>query len=72
MKVKLIKDWKKCHKLFSVQLASIGATLSTAYVSMYDKLKDNLPPKYMVALTVAVFIATMLARLVSQQKDEQS
>lgn len=70
LRVRLIKEWRECHKMLSVQISGIGGAVAFAYVSMYDKLKDNFSPKYMVALTVIVFIAVIAGRLVSQQPEE--
>ena len=63
----LIPEWRNALKLFSVQANVIGAALATTYASMYDKLKADVPPQYMAALTVGVFVAGIVCRVISQQ-----
>lgn len=63
----LIPEWRSAVKFFSVQANAIGAAMGATYLSMYDKLKADLPPKYMIALTVGVFIAGIVCRVISQQ-----
>ncbi len=71
LKIKLIDEWKSCHKFISVRINAIGGAIAFAYASMYDHLKENFPPKYMVALTAIVFIAGIAGRLVSQNSSEK-
>lgn len=63
----LIPEWRSALKLFSVQANVIGAALATTYASMYDKLKADLPPKYMIAVTAGVFVVGIVCRVISQQ-----
>jgi phosphoribosylformylglycinamidine (FGAM) synthase-like enzyme len=69
--MKLINEWRKCWKFFSVQANALGGAITVGYVSLYDKLKDNFPAKYMVAITAAVFILGIIGRLVSQQPKDK-
>ncbi len=62
----LIADWKAGWKLLSVQANSIGAAIAVTYASMYEQLKDTLPPQYMAGITAAVFVLGIVGRLVSQ------
>lgn len=68
----LIPEWRKALKLFSVQANAIGAAMGATYLSMYDKLKADLPPKYMIAVTVGVFVAGIVCRVISQQPKEEN
>lgn len=68
--MKLIDDWKGCWKFLSVQAQALGVAISSTYAVLYDQLKDNFPPKYMIALTGAVFLLGIAGRVISQDKKE--
>lgn len=67
----LIDEWKQCWRFLSVQCNGIGIAISATYASLYDQLKDNFPPRYMFAITGAVFVLGILGRLISQQPKEE-
>lgn len=69
--MRLIDEWKSAWRYMSVQANAIGGAITVGYVSLYDKLKDNFPPKYMVAITAVVFILGIVGRLVSQQPKDK-
>jgi len=65
--MKLIDEWKSAWRYLSVQANALGSAMAIGYASMYDHLKENFPPKYMMAITAAVFALGIIGRLVSQQ-----
>ncbi len=69
--MKLIPEWAICWKWFSQQANVVGSSLSIGYVSMYDKLKENFPPKYMIGITAAVFILGFIGRIIDQTKADK-
>jgi len=69
--MKLIDNWHKCLRLFSQQANAIGIALSLTYSSMYDHLKDNLPPAWMAGITGAIFALGFLGRIVDQTPKEK-
>jgi hypothetical protein len=68
--MRLIDNWRVAGKFLSVQANAIGASLATGYLTLYDKLKENFPPKYMFTITVAVFVLGIIGRLI--QQDDKS
>jgi hypothetical protein len=68
--MKLIDDWKKALRLFSVQANGIGIAISSTYALLYEQLKESFPAKYMAGLTGLVFLFGILGRLVHQGKKE--
>lgn len=68
--MKLVDDWKSCWKWLSIQASAIGVAISSTYAVLYDQLKDNFPPKYMLALTGLVFLLGIAGRVISQEKKE--
>lgn len=71
MKMTLIEDWKSAWKFISVQANALGIAMSSTYAIMYDQLKDTMPPKYMVMVTGAVFVAGIVGRVISQTKPDE-
>lgn len=64
--MKLIKSWKKTHKMLSVQLDGLGSTLIITYLSMYDQIKETLPADKAIWAVAGLFIVKVLARNIDQ------
>lgn len=64
--MRLVDDWKKCLKWFSVQANMIGVAITSTYAAMYQELKADFPPKYMLLVTAGVFVLGIIGRVVSQ------
>tara|TARA_R110000868_G_C10972514_1_gene770261 strand:+ start:1838 stop:2050 length:213 start_codon:yes stop_codon:yes gene_type:complete len=69
--MRLIEEWKSAWRYLSVQANALGGAITVGYASMYDHLKENFPPKYMAAITAAVFVLGIIGRLVSQQPKDK-
>jgi hypothetical protein len=70
--MKLIDDWKAAWRLLSVQANTIGIAVSGTYMTLYDQLKNTLPPKVMAAITGGVFLLGIIGRMVSQTPKDDS
>lgn len=68
--MKLIHNWKRALRFFSVQMNLLGTALSTGYATMYDKLKETVSPATMAVITGAVFVLGVLARVIDQDMKE--
>ena len=66
----MIDEWKTAYRFLSVQANAIGTAISVTYASMYDRLKADFPPKYIVAITAVVFVLGIIGRMTSQKKDD--
>lgn len=64
--MKLIPEWRKAWRMFSVQAQAIGVALCATYVQMYDQLKETFPPAWMAGLTAAIFAVGILGRVIKQ------
>lgn len=64
--MKLIPEWRKAWRMFSVQAQAIGVALCASYVQMYDQLKETIPPAWMAALTAGIFAIGIVGRVVKQ------
>lgn len=65
--MKLIDDWKTCHRLYSQQINAVGVAVGSAYVMFYDQLRDMLPAKHLAVLTVVLFAVNCVARIIKQE-----
>lgn len=71
--MKLIEEWKTCYKFLSVKANALAAAVGVTYAQYYDEMKEIFPPKYMITVLVAAFIASTILRVISQtkKKDEK-
>lgn len=70
--MKLIDEWRSCWKYLSVQANTLGVAITATYGSMYDQLKEVLPPRYMMIVVIGVFVSGIIGRLIVQtSKDGQ-
>lgn len=78
MKLKLIAGWRDGWRLWSVRLAALGALLSAAAIAapdmilaawnaMPDELRAYLPERTGQILSVMIYAAAVVARLVKQE-----
>jgi len=67
MDVTMIHNWRDGWKFLSTQSNAIGIALATEYMMEYDRLKEMLPPKAMVALVIAMFAVNIFLRFVKQE-----
>lgn len=65
--MKLIEDWKACHRLYSQRVNAAGVAVGSAYVMFYDQLRDMLPAKHLAVLTVVLFAVNCVARIIKQE-----
>lgn len=81
VKVELIDDWRLFWRFWSVRLGIIGTALTGALVAFPDAalyawnllpsdLKAAIPERYVPLIGVAVFVLSLLARLIKQQRPE--
>lgn len=80
--MKLIDGWRQAWRFWSVQLAALGTFLTgiliafpevtlQAWALLPADLKGAIPPQYVPLIGVAVFAASIIARLVQQRKLQQ-
>lgn len=78
MKLALIDDWRRAHKLGSVQLSGAmavvfgaGPALLDAWRSLPDDLKDSLPHGWAHWIATAGFVLVLAARLIKFDRGPQ-
>ena len=78
---RLIADWRKGHKLWSIRLSGFGLFLQTLFLSwgalpldiwrmMPDEVRDIVPRQIAFALPALFFGAAMIARFIQQGKKD--
>lgn len=76
--MRLVDDWRRWHRLWSVRLNIIGSTLMGVYMAfpglvlevwnfMPGELKERMPPRLMLLLAAGFFLAATVARMVKQK-----
>jgi len=77
--MKLVENWRTWHKRWSVWLGAFGSTVTslfllwpdaaqTAWNMLPPDLRSAIPPKYTPLIGVGIFVLSMLAQLIKQQK----
>lgn len=76
--MKLIPDWRAAWRFWSVQLGLIGTALAGIFIAFPDAalyawallpqdLKSFVPARFMPLIGVAVFVTSLIARIVKQK-----
>jgi len=79
--MKLIEDWKKVHKFWSVRLGIIGTALTALFLAVPDAavhawafmpedIKSSLPPELIKFVGILILGSSFVARIVKQPKLE--
>ena len=79
IKLELIEDWRNFWRFWSVRLGVIGSALTGFLIAFPDQalqawlllpadLKAYLPERYMPLVGVAIFVLSLIARVIKQSK----
>lgn len=77
--MKLVEGWQKWHKFWSTRLGALGVTVTSIFVAdpnaaqtfwnnLPSDVKSLVPPQYMPFIGIGLFVVSMVARFVVQQK----
>ena len=67
-KPRLVSNWKKAPRMFSVQAMALAAAIQGAWPLIPDDLKAALPPTVVHWVSVALLVAGIAGRLIQQPK----
>lgn len=67
--MKLVSDWKRAYRWFSVQAMGVIAAIGLAWPLMPDDLKAYLPEDILPVISLLAFIG-ILSRVVKQGEKE--
>lgn len=65
VELKLVSDWKKAYKWFSVQANLIALALPAAWTALPDDFQNAIPGGVVTAMSAAALIA-LVGRIVDQ------
>lgn len=68
--MKLVDDWKKAWRWFSVHALVIAGILPTVWLELPPDLKASIPPGTMSTITAIIAACGVIGRLVSQEKKQ--
>jgi len=68
--MKLVDDWNKAWKWFSVHALVIAGILPTVWLELPPDLKSSIPPGAMSTITAVIAACGVIGRLVSQEKKQ--
>lgn len=66
--MKLVSEWKKAYRWFSVQIMGLIAAIGIAWPLMPDDLKAYVPENVLPIISVLAFVG-ILSRVVKQGKE---
>lgn len=77
--MKLVDGWNKFYKYWSIRLGALGAAIVSvlvafpdialhAWAALPDDLKSVIPPNYMPLIGVGIFVMSMVAKFIPQNK----
>lgn len=64
---KLIPDWKRAWRFFSMQAMAIATALQGAWVFLPDDLRTNIPTLWVASISIAILLLGILGRLLDQK-----
>ena len=68
LKARLIADWRRAYRLWSVRLSALGLAIMSAWPSIPQEVRELIPGQRWIA--AAMFAAVILGRLVNQEKPD--
>lgn len=69
--MKLVDDWHKAWKYFSVQCLTLAGAISISWATYGDIIKQYIPAQYMPWIIGVVSAAGLVGRFVDQQKPDK-
>jgi type VI protein secretion system component VasF len=64
--MKLIDEWRRAHRMLSMQAMSAATALLGAWNALPDSLQTLVPQRYVLWTAVALLVLGMVGRLVKQ------
>lgn len=65
--MKLIPDWRKAWRWFSVQSMALAIAIQGAWLQIPDDMKMSIPDKWVIIATMTVLALGAIGRLVDQK-----
>ncbi len=65
--MKFIENWRSVWRWYSVWFAGVIASMPVAWGLLPPDLKASLPDEWMPWISVAIFVAFLVARVIKQE-----
>ncbi len=65
--MKLIDNWKKALKMYSVQAMTLAITVQTVWITLPDDMRASVPSAWVSGATVLCLVFGVIGRLVQQK-----
>lgn len=66
--MKLINEWKKCWRMFSIQAMLLATAIQGAWVFIPPEMQATLPEGWVRVITIGLLVLGIVGRLVVQPK----
>lgn len=70
--MKLIPQWKRCLRMFSVQAMVLAGAVQGAWASLPDEMKATVSDDWLRYGTIALMVLGVIGRLVVQSSVDES
>lgn len=70
--MKLIPQWKRCLRMFSVQAMILAGAVQGAWASLPDEMKATVSDDWLRYGTIALMVLGVIGRLVAQSSIDKS
>ncbi len=66
--MKLISNWRRCWRMFSVQAMVLAGAIQAAWVALPPEMMASIPDPWMRGITISLLALGIIGRLVDQPK----
>lgn len=66
--MKLIPEWKRCWRMFSVQAMLIAGAIQGAWAFLPPEMQATIPDNWLRVVTLGLLVFGVIGRLVDQPK----
>lgn len=70
--MKLVPEWKRCLRMFSVQAMVLAGAVQGAWASLPDEMKATVSDDWLRYGTIALMVLGVIGRLVVQSSVDES
>ncbi len=63
---RLVKDWKECHRWYSVRIKAVAVAIMATWALVPANLTDNVPDSVKKGVVIALLVSSFLGQLVEQ------
>lgn len=66
IKIKLVPDWKRSLRWFSVQVPAVNTAFLSTWALLPVKFQDAVPVPWVIGIAVALIVIGVVGRLIDQ------